>query len=137
MNDLDLFYRGFIDFKKQTKQTIDVSSFYSEAKHYNKAENEDVIVYFSTCIIKEDWVTAIEEGVPFVEKAIKEERQFIRNDSEVLPIDRIRKISKQSIEDLSKHSNYITHLPEDAGTCPPGGQDHPHAFRRRYPTAGR
>ena len=113
MENLDLFYRGFLDFKKQTKQTVDVSSFYDASKTFNKPENENISVIFSTCVIKEDWVLAIEQGLPYIQKAIKEERQFIRNDSEVLPIERIRKVSKQSIEDLSKHSNYITHLPED------------------------
>ena len=67
------------------------------------------------CKINEDWVKAIEEGLEFVEKAVAEERQFIRTNGEVVPIEKVKKVSKDSVEHLAKHSEMITHVPENEG----------------------
>ncbi|MDE6690563.1 MAG: hypothetical protein K2K04_01195, partial [Clostridia bacterium] len=63
--------------------------------------------------VEEDWIKAIEDGLKFVEQAVGEERQFIRQNGEVVPIEKIRKISKDTVVHLAKHSDMITHLPED------------------------
>ena len=44
----------------------------------------------------------MEKGLVHIEKAIKEERQFIRSNGEVLPIEKIKHVSKESIEHLAK-----------------------------------
>ena len=109
MDALENLYRAFFEYKKVTVLDQDVVRYKKLTSTPGGKKNEDVVVYFSTCTIEEDWVSAIEKGLPFVEKAIKEERQFIRNDGEVLPIEKVRKTSVTSIRDLAKHSNYITH----------------------------
>ena len=43
-----------------------------------------------------------------MEKAIAEERQFIRNNGEVVPIEKVKRVSRDSVEHLSRHSNLIT-----------------------------
>lgn len=109
MENLNLFYEAFEEYKKRTALDVEsnrLSKFYAAQKGPNY---EEVTVTYSTCTIEEDWVEAIEKGIVFIEKAIAEERQFIRNDAEVLPIEKVRKVSRTSIEDLAKHSNYITH----------------------------
>ena len=71
------------------------------------------------CTIDDEWVKAIEEGLEFVEKAVREERQFIRTNGEVVPIEKMKKISKDSVEHLAKHSEMITHVPEDGKSIIP------------------
>lgn len=117
MENLDIFYEAFELFKSKTVLDVDTSRFKKFYSSFKGEKYEDITITFSTCTIETDWVDAIERGIPWIEKAIKEERQFIRNDSEVLPIEKIRKVSKDSIQDLAKHSNYITHEPE------PGSDD--------------
>lgn len=56
------------------------------------------------CHIEEDWILEIEKELPFIEKAIAEERQFIRTDGEIVPIEKIKRISRSSVEHLAKHS---------------------------------
>lgn len=112
MENLALFYEAFEEYKKRTTLDVEsnrISKFYAGQKG---PDHEEVTVTYSTCTIEEDWVEAIEKGIVFIEKAISEERQFIRNDAEVLPIEKVRKVSRTSIEDLAKHSNYITHEAE-------------------------
>ncbi|MCQ2087357.1 MAG: hypothetical protein MJZ37_04715 [Bacilli bacterium] len=112
MNSLDILYRAFTEYKKTTILDADSVRFKKSNGTSGGKAKEDIVVYFSTCTIEEDWVEAIERGIPFIQKAIAEERQFIRNDGEVLPIEKIRKTSVSSIQDLAKHSNYITHEPD-------------------------
>ena len=115
MKELEALYKAYKEYKKLCVLDEKTERFYDAYKASNQKENEDVIHIFSICKIEEDWVEAIEKGLPYLEKAIKEERQFIRNDGEIIPIEKIRKVSKDSIQDLSKHANYITHeAPEDS-----------------------
>lgn len=117
MKNLDNLYEAYQNYKKLCIADNDTSRFFSAYMNVKDRDSENVVTVFSVCHIEQDWVEAIEVGLPFFEKAIKEERQFIRNDGEVLPIEKIRKTSKDSIRDLAKHANYITHAaPEDAET---------------------
>ena len=117
MKNLDTLYEAYQNYKKLCVVDNDTDRFMRAYMAVKDRDSENVITIFSVCHIEQDWVEAIETGLPFIEKAIKEERQFIRNDGEVLPIEKIRKTSKDSIQDLAKHANYITHeAPEDLET---------------------
>ena len=115
MENLDLLYKAYKEYKKFVIKDDETPRFLRAYETQNLKEHEDTVHIFNICKINEDWVLEIEKGLPFIEKAIKEERQFIRNDGEVLPIEKVRKTSTDSIRDLAKHANYITHeAPEDA-----------------------
>ena len=112
MNKLDFYYRGFKDYRKQTQ---DVSACEKERKNLKKSGLEFDL--FETtkylCTIDEDWVSEIEKGLVFIEKAVKEERQFIRTEGETVPIEKAKKVSKHTVEHLARHANLITHVPEN------------------------
>ena len=114
MSKLDLYYRAFKDYRKHTKNNIEVSK---ERKTIQDA-NVDLDVFKTTkftCTIEEDWVNAIEKGLVYVQKALDEERQFITVNGEIVDIEKVKKVSKTSVEHLAKHANLITHLPEKEG----------------------
>ena len=112
MNSADLFYRAFIEYKKLLGQDKDNVAIQRFALSLNKAQHENLQIIYYECTIKEDWIITLEKALPFLEKAIKEDRQFIRNDQDILPIEKVRKTSRQSIQDLSKRSDYITRKPD-------------------------
>ncbi|MCR5079369.1 MAG: DUF2357 domain-containing protein [Bacilli bacterium] len=112
MNQLDVFYRAYELYKKEFVNNRD-DYLFKKGTNSKKAPNDFVSMEEIRCEIEEDWIAAIEKGLHYITKAIKEDRQFIRNEGEVLPIEKIRRVSKDSIQDLSKHSNYITRLPEE------------------------
>ena len=117
MKNLDTLYEAYQNYKKLCVVDNDTDRFMRAYMAIKDRDSENITTIFSVCHIEQDWVEAIEVGLPFIEKAIKEERQFIRNDGEVLPIEKIRKTSKDSIQDLAKHANYITHeAPDDLET---------------------
>jgi hypothetical protein len=112
MNSIDIFYRAFTEYKKLIAQDKDSLTMQRFALSLNKAQHENLQIIYYECTIKEDWIIALEKALPFLEKAIKEDRQFIRNNEDILPIEKVRKTSRQSIQDLSKHSDYITRKPD-------------------------
>ena len=112
MNQLDLYYRAFLDYRKLTAQDKESARQRDIISHSNNdADKLEAIKYF--CNINEDWINEIEAGLVFVEKAIHEERQFIRNDGEVVPIEKTKHVDKHSVEHLSRHSDLISRMPED------------------------
>src|SRR5574344_1467889 len=110
MEQLDYFYRAFEAYKKELANNRE-NYLFKKGANSKKSPDDFLSIISIDCVIEEDWILAIEHGMPFIAKAIKEDRQFIRNEGETLPIEKIRKVSKDSVVDLAKHSNYITKLP--------------------------
>ena len=112
MRRLDCYYRGFKDYRRATADRTGCMKDRKRIADSNREQDKlESIKYL--CKIKEDWVAAIEEGLVYVEKAVAEERQFIRTNGEVVPIEKVKKISKDSVEHLERHSDMITHVPEN------------------------
>lgn len=118
MDQLDLYYRAFLEYRKNMGLDKE-SSKHREAVSHSNTENDVLESVRIFCTINEDWVSEIEKGLVFVEKAIKEERQFIRNDGEVVPIEKAKHVDKHSVEHLARHSEYISELPQDGGDIIP------------------
>lgn len=104
--DQNLLYRAFRELHQSIKKSRDGAALLGAIA---RAEKEDKIVAKrSVCVIEEDWIEAIEKGLGFIGKAIKEERQFIRSNGEVLQISKVKRVSRQSVEHLARHSDFIS-----------------------------
>lgn len=117
MNQLDVYYRALLNYRKLTESDRECSALRSAIVSSN-TELDRIEVKRAFCSIDEDWVDAIESGLVHVEKAIKEERQFIRSNGEVVPIEKVRRISKETTQHLAKHSNLITKYTEGEDIIP-------------------
>ncbi len=67
-----------------------------------------------SCEINPDWIEAIEDGLDYIKKAIDEQRQFIRQDGNVVPIEKARRVSKESAVHLAKHNELLSHTEGEA-----------------------
>lgn len=112
MDELDIYYRAFKQYRKETENQKVTQRQRIEYKK-NGIEFDHFEVTKFLCKIDSDWVQEIEKGLVYVEKAVREERQFIRTNGEIVPIEKAKRVSKDSVEHLAKHSNMITHVPED------------------------
>lgn len=65
-----------------------------------------------TCTVETDWIETIEAALPYLEKAVMENRQFILQNGNTVLIEQAKRISKTSVEHLAHHSEMITHEPE-------------------------
>lgn len=110
----DQYYRGLVDYVNKTNSDKDIVKLNNVIKQTDV--DKDVLETVRlVCSIDENWVKNIEEGLVYVEKAVREERQFIRTEGDVVPIERAKHTSKTTVEHLARHSNFITHLPEKEG----------------------
>ena len=117
MNQLDVYYRALLNYRKLTTANHECTALrnaFAEAD----AEKDKIIIKRAFCTIDSDWVDAIEAGLVHVEKAIKEDRQFIRSNGEVVPIEKVRRVSKETTTHLAKHSNLITRYEEGEDIVP-------------------
>ena len=117
MNQLDVYYRALSDYRQQTLADHNCTSLRT-AIATTDAEQDKIVITRSLCTIDNDWVDAIEAGIVHIEKAIKEERQFIRSNGEVIPIEKVKHVSRDSVEHLAKHSNLITQFEEGEDLTP-------------------
>ena len=107
MNQLDVYYRALTNYRALTRDNRECTAL-RRAMTQADPENDKIVVTRNVCTVDEDWIIAIEKGLVFVEKAIKEERQFIYSQGDVEPIEKVKHISKESVIHLAKHSNLIT-----------------------------
>lgn len=115
MNKIDVYYRAFKNYRNETLNVKECVKDRNLVKTTN-VENDKLQSTKFLCLIDEEWVIRVEQGLEFVQKAIEEGRQFIRTNSEVVPIEKAKRISRESVEHLAKHSDMITHVsdnPED------------------------
>jgi len=117
MNQLDVYYRALSEYRKLTLANSDCTSFRSAIAAAG-IEQDKIEIKRAYCTIEEDWVEAIEKGLVHIEKAIKEDRQFIRSNGEIIPIEKVKHVSRESVEHLAKHSNLITRYEEGEDIIP-------------------
>ena len=117
MNQLDVYYRALADYRKNTVADNNCNALRTAIAQAD-AENDKIETTRVLCNIERDWVDAIEAGLIHIEKAINEERQFIRSNGEVIPIEKVKHVSKESVEHLAKHSNLISRYEEDEDIIP-------------------
>ena len=117
MNQLDVYYRALLEYRKYTLASRECTALRSAMANADN-ERDKIVVQRAICTIDSDWVEAIERGLVHIEKAIKEERQFIRSNGEVVPIEKVRNVSRESVEHLAKHSSLITRYEEGEDIVP-------------------
>lgn len=110
MRLIDLYHKAFKSFRNHTQEDSNSQKLRKIISNANQIEQLTSIKY--DCDIDEDWIENIEEGLIYIEKAIREDRQFIRTEGEVVQIEKVKRVSKASVEHLSRHSDLITRAPE-------------------------
>lgn len=107
MKQLDVYYRALLNYREQTQQNKECVSD-SRAVIKANPDSDKIVLTRKHCIVEEDWVDTIEEGLKYIAKAIAEERQFIYSNGQTVPIEKVKSVSKDSVVHLAKHSNLIT-----------------------------
>lgn len=117
MNQLDVYYRALLEYRRLTLANSDCSALRTAIANTD-TEKDKIVVVRSICTIDNEWVDEIEKGLVFIEKSINENRQFIRSNGNVVPIEKVRHVSRESVEHLAKHSNLITRYTEGEDIIP-------------------
>ena len=112
MKLIDCYYFAFKQYRKTTESNKDCQRDRQIYTKSNKDLDKFVVKKF-LCNINSDWIETIESYLEFVQNAVAAERQFIRTDGEVVPIEKVRRVSRDSVVHLAKHSDLITHVDEE------------------------
>lgn len=107
MNDLEIYYRALRAYRAVTQENRNCNNFSQSISRAN-VDQDRIVITRNICTVEEDWIQAIEDGLVYVEKAIREERQFIHSEGEVLEIEKVKHFSSESVRHLARHSNLIT-----------------------------
>ena len=109
---LDVYHRAFKSFRSETIPH-ESSQKHRATIRKNNAQMDKLETVRYECRIETDWIERIEAALPSLEAAVLEDRQFIRQEGNTVPIEKAKHVSRASVEHLAKHSNLITHVPEE------------------------
>lgn len=118
MRLIDLYFRAFRNYRKYTQNNSDSQKERKIIRFANMKDDQLTSIKY-TCEIDEVWINNIEEGLKYIEKAIREERQFILSQGEVVNIEKVKRTSKDSVYHLARHSNLITRTPKEKESIVP------------------
>ncbi len=117
MENFEQYYRSYKYMKKHL--ATDFTANYLTTNMEDADKGEDVLSgKLNEKVIDMEWVTAIEDTLPYIEKAIDEQRRFIVENNEIYRIDKAKIINKDSVKHLIQHTNFIDNIDETGKVTP-------------------
>lgn len=117
MENFDKYYRSYKYMQKHL--ATDFTHNYLTTNLEDNDKGQDVLTgKLNEKVIDMEWVTAIEDTLPYIEKAIDEQRRFIVENNEVYRIDKAKIINKDSVKHLIQHTNFIDNIDETGKVTP-------------------
>ncbi|MFW6029982.1 MAG: DUF2357 domain-containing protein, partial [Halanaerobiales bacterium] len=116
--------KGMIEFYKAYKLWKDTLKDSNKYKGYikslhNKTSGHDSLEGFiGNKILDLDWVEKVESILPHLDKVIRQGRSFIEQRDEVVPIEKVKKISTQSIRHLAQNTHMIAKVEDNGEVLP-------------------
>lgn len=117
MIDYSRYYRAFAEMK----ETLDgdyAHDYLVSAMADNDKGNDELSGNAYNRVIDMEWVEMIEGKLPYIEKAIDEQRKFIEEYKEVDRIDKVKQVGKDAVQHLTQHANLIMAIEDDGSVIP-------------------
>jgi uncharacterized coiled-coil protein SlyX len=106
MADFSKYYRAYMYMQDLLKNDFTYNYINENLKDGDKGE-DTLDGKTSEKVIDMDWVVAIEEALPYIQKAIDEQRRFIKQVDNVVRIELAKQVGPDSVKHLSQHTNFI------------------------------
>lgn len=117
MENFDQYYRSYKYMQKHL--ATDFTANYLTSNMEDNDKGNDVLSgKLHEKVIDMEWVTEIEDTLPYIEKAIDEQRRFIIENNEIYRIDKAKIINKDSVKHLIQHTNFIDNIDENGKVTP-------------------
>ena len=117
MIDYSRYYRAFAEMK----ETLDgdyAREYLVSAMADADNGNDELSGNAYNRVIDMEWVEMIEGKLPYIEKAIDEQRKFIEEYKEVDRIDKVKQVGKDAVQHLTQHANLIMAIEDDGSVVP-------------------
>lgn len=115
MADFGKFYRAYMYMQELLQNDFTYNYITASLKDGDKGK-DSLTGKTNEKVIDMDWVEAIEEALPYIQKAIDEQRRFIKQIENVVRIELARKTGPDSVKHLSQHTNFIAKVEGDMVT---------------------
>lgn len=115
MADFGKYYRAYMYMQELLKSDFTYNYINESFKDGDKG-NDSLDGKTNEKVIDMDWVIAIEETLPYIQKAIDEQRRFIKQVENVVRIELAKKVGPDSVKHLSQHTNFIAKVEDDMVT---------------------
>lgn len=115
MADFSKYYRAYMYMTELLQNDFTYNYITEKLKDGDKGE-DTLIGNTSEKVIDMDWVVAMEEALPYIQKAIDEQRRFIKQIDNVVRIELARQVGPDSVKHLSQHTNFIAKVEGDMVT---------------------
>ncbi len=115
MADYSKYYRAYM-YMQELLQNDFTYNYINEGLKDGDNGKDSLVGKTNEKVIDMDWVEAIEEVLPYIQKAIDEQRRFIKQIENVVRIELARKTGPESVKHLSQHTNFIAKVEGDSVT---------------------
>ncbi len=117
MLDYSRYYRAYAEMKQQLDG--DFTKEYLTGALKDSDQGKDILAGNAyNRVIDMDWVEKIEETLPYMDKAIREERRFIETYEEVDRVDKVKQVTKEAVRHLTQHTSLIQAVDRDGSVSP-------------------
>lgn len=116
MVDFSKYYRSYKYMQDMLKSDF-THNYIEEALKDGDEGKDSISGKTNEKVIDMDWVIAIEETLPYIQKAIDEQRRFIKQAENVVRIEKAKKIGTDSVKHLAQHTSFIAKV-EDGKVTP-------------------
>jgi len=96
-------FKRLVDEKLNARNNLFVKNISSDM-HYQSQHTSDSMSF--------EWVDVIEKVCPYIDNIVKHPKVALINEEDVVKIEKAKKISVDSVKDLSKHTQYIEKINE-------------------------
>ena len=107
----------------EDSRIIDIYQSASKKKEEAFKNNLDSKLHVQTDyekVIKDtEWIEIMEDTIPYIDNIFRNPNRFIVNEEEIVKIERARRITVESIKNLSKNTNFIQEVDKKTGDVKP------------------
>lgn len=64
------------------------------------------------------WIDLVERCIPYIDTIMRNPRRFIVQEEDIVPIEKVKWITEESVKHLAQHTNLIHHVDEDDNVTP-------------------
>ncbi len=117
MLDFTRYYRAYAEMQ-QTLEGDYTKGYLTGALADSDSGNDVLAGNAYNRVIDMDWVEKIEEVLPYIDKAIREDRKFIETYEEVDRVDKVKQVTKEAVRHLTQHTSLIQKVDPDGSVSP-------------------
>src|SRR5690554_7321458 len=100
-----IFQRFFDNLKHPETLDDSVKEFLNAIENGRNKTYQKVLTQVK--VFEGSWITQVEEGLKSIDEIVRNPRNFIRDDEFIVPIELVRKTTRDSVKHLTMNTRYI------------------------------